>query len=216
MYHKTVRNDILGDMRLNTSLKKPLADTSTKQSSHAITPLQVPNDTEENATPSQKVEWKHLYDIITTKLKDYEKYIEINDAFIQLYRSLIWRHQIKKLKELPRKHLSWIIELLELNKQTQAGNQILILYNETNILKAESLEDILLSDFSPSNHNYLSTLKILTLQLILKTKTTERYVDTILEFFSHDARYILKDEQLKSHTLTKLACIELLQFTTRL
>ena len=197
---------VLIDMKPNNTVKRPLLSTSTKNSTVSEVHLESSRlyNGANNTESSNAIDWKRLYDLVDNKSQDFENYIHVNDSFIQLYRQLIWRHQSKKLKELPKKHMSWIIRLMDIGKLTQASNQILTLYNETNLIQADNLHDILLSDFGPSNEHYLATLKILTMQLILKTHTTERYAESLLELFAHDSHYLLRDSRIKTNAIVKL------------
>lgn len=196
---------VLSDMKVDNRVRRPLNAGSTKYDTEwqATSNSSKITTAQENNTNSL-IDWKKLYDFVDNKSKDFENYIQVNDSFIQLYRQLIWRHQLKKLQELPKKHMNWIIFLMERNKLTQASNQILMLYNETNLIKAKGIDDVLLSDFSAGNENYLATLKVITMQLILKTGTTERHAESLLECFAHDTRYLLKDPNVKVHALVKL------------
>ncbi|CDO93936.1 unnamed protein product [Kluyveromyces dobzhanskii CBS 2104] len=195
---------VLNDMKPDNKVRRPLNVGYTKHDTDRQEVAQAVKQASQESLVNRIIDWKKLYDIVDNKSKDFENYIQINDSFIQLYRQLIWRHQLKKLRELPKKHMNWIIQLMEMNKLTQASNQIITLYNETNLIKANNLNDVLLADFSVSNVIYLATLKVIVMQIILKTRTAERYTETLLECFAHDVRYFLKSGHVKVHALVKL------------
>lgn len=205
------KKDVLGEMKIN-KLANQHSFASSKNS-HPATRSK--KETDKGTLETYKydmIDFRRSYTTIETKLKDFESYVEVNDSFIQLYRYLIWKHQLKKLEDLTKKHMVWIIALLDSGKLTQARSQILSLLNENNVLTVQTIEQVLLVDFTSSNQNYLSTLKILTMQLILKTKSSERYASLILECFLNDTRYLIKDPGIKIHTVVKL----LLNFFTQL
>lgn len=129
---------------------------------------------------------------------------KIHHSFTHLYTEFKSKHQIKRLMDLTRQHLMFIIKLLDMSQFDQAIKEILTLYNQTNFKKIRDLQSALLADYSINNQYYLSTLKILSMQVLLKTKSTEKYTEVLLKVFSKDYRYILKDPSLKIHAVVKL------------
>lgn len=98
----------------------------------------------------------------------------------------MWGHINSTVKQ----HLMIIVKLINNNALGLASSEIIFLFNETNLFQAHSLKNILLADFSTWNDYYLSNLKILALQIILKRKLVDEYLPHILELFSHDKRYL--------------------------
>ena len=129
---------------------------------------------------------------------------QLHDIIVEFYTLLKKIHSTNCLKTLVKQHLMIIVQLLNDNDVAHAEVEILSLYNETNLFKAQSLHGILLADFTACNEYYLSTLKVLSLQVILKRKCVNEFQQTILKVFAHDRRYILKSKNLKIHTLVKL------------
>lgn len=125
--------------------------------------------------------------------------------FEETYVYLIRVHDLKGLRTLVKQHLILIVKLINGNQTTQATKHITSLYNHTNIDPIKNnISDILVSDFTQFNIAYLSSLKVLVLQLILKRKLGEHYMGAIIEMFSNDERYLLVDEKFKVGTILKL------------
>ncbi|QLG71564.1 hypothetical protein HG535_0B06080 [Zygotorulaspora mrakii] len=134
------------------------------------------------------------------------------ECFTELYRVFTEGHSTSFIKPLVKQHLTLIVNLLNENQPLEASREILHLYNETNMDRSETLHDILLNDYTACNAYYLSTLKVLVMQVLLKTKTSDDYQHTLILLFSMDRRYLLKDPKLKIHSVVKL----LLNFFTQL
>ncbi|CCK68553.1 separase KNAG_0B01060 [Huiozyma naganishii CBS 8797] len=132
----------------------------------------------------------------------------LHNSLLSCYFHLRSIHAIGQVKLLVKKHLSIIGKLLTAKVQKdmliRASEEIISLYNENNMDKKSKLDDVLQSDFKLGNIYYLSTLKILTLQLIIKYNLVDEYKETILELFLHDDRYFFKDPKLKINLLIKL------------
>lgn len=157
-----------------------------------------------------------LLDQIPSMLKDKRTTIkrrpEISDQFSSLYKSVKMGHMINFWKTLSKYHLMFVVKLFNCDDCKAAQEEILHLYNETNPFTVSNLHGVLLADFTFCNEGYLSTLKILAMQAILKLKSCKDYEETLLQIFSHDERYVLRDTNLKIHTVVKL----LLNFYTAL
>ena len=128
----------------------------------------------------------------------------VDHSLSSIYSLLKSRHMWGHINSTVKQHLMVIVKLINNNALGLASSEIIFLFNETNLFQAHSLKNILLADFSTWNDYYLSNLKILTMQLILKRKLVDEYLPHILELFSHDERYLLKDPTLKAHALTKI------------
>lgn len=128
----------------------------------------------------------------------------VDHSLSSIYDLLKSRHMWGHINSTVKQHLMVIVKLINNNALGLASSEIIFLFNETNLFQAHSLKNILLADFSTWNDYYLSNLKILTMQLILKRKLVDEYLPHILELFSHDERYLLKDPTLKAHALTKI------------
>ncbi|CAR27262.1 hypothetical protein ZYGR_0I05360 [Zygosaccharomyces rouxii] len=147
-------------------------------------------------------------DQISSLLKDKRSTVrqkmEISDQFSSLYKLAKKGHMINVWKTLSKHHLMFVVKLFNCDDSKAAQEEILHLYNETNPFQVVNLHQILLSDFNFCNVAYLSTLKILAMQAILKLKSCNDYEQTLLQVFSHDERYLLRDTNLKMHTVVKL------------
>lgn len=128
----------------------------------------------------------------------------MHKLLINLYQSLIKIHCVPQIKLLIRNHLMIIGKYLNDGHFSDASIEIISLYNSSNPYKAQNLSDILLSDIFKYNQLYISTLKILILQIIIKTKSYDKYELLILKLFANDQRYLLNDPKLKIQTLIKL------------
>ena len=149
-------------------------------------------------------------DIIRKRVRDFlqrpciEDVQEVSLGFKRLYRTYLWKHQFNLVKELVKQNMLAIIKIVELQSYDAAVQEVLNIYNETNHHKAESLEQFLLADLTTSNDYYLSALKLLALQIIIKGKRQDFYGETILKLFANDSRYILRTEKIKIQPLTKI------------
>lgn len=128
----------------------------------------------------------------------------VDHSLNSIYSLLKSHHMWGHINSTVKQHLMIIVKLINNNALGLASSEIIFLFNETNLFQAHSLKNILLADFSTWNDYYLSNLKILALQIILKRKLVGEYLPHILELFSHDKRYLLKDPNLKAHALTKI------------
>ncbi|CAI6683522.1 AAB_G0021210.mRNA.1.CDS.1 [Saccharomyces cerevisiae] len=128
----------------------------------------------------------------------------VDHSLNSIYSLLKSHHMWGHINSTVKQHLMIIVKLINNNALGLASSEIIFLFNETNLFQAHSLKNILLADFSTWNDYYLSNLKILALQIILKRKLVDEYLPHILELFSHDKRYLLKDPNLKAHALTKI------------
>ncbi|CCC70178.1 hypothetical protein NCAS_0E01080 [Naumovozyma castellii] len=148
--------------------------------------------------------YKQISEFIKAQSLQKPQIERIHAVFTTLYRELNRRHLLRHLRALVKEHLIVVVKLINNNFYDYSQSGILCLYNTTNLFKAHDLKDVILADFSESNEFYLSTLKILSFQVILKKKNLKMYEDTIIQAFSHDERYILKDPNIKIHTVVKL------------
>ncbi|GAV53255.1 hypothetical protein ZYGR_0AI05390 [Zygosaccharomyces rouxii] len=147
-------------------------------------------------------------DQISSMLKDkrttIRRKLEISDQLSSLYKLVKMGHMINFWKILSKYHLMFVVKLFNCDDSKAAQEEILHLYNETNSFPVGNLHELLLSDFNFCNEGYLSTLKILAMQAILKLRSCDDYEQTLLQVFSHDERYLLRDTNLKIHTVVKL------------
>ncbi|CAB4251889.1 similar to Saccharomyces cerevisiae YGR098C ESP1 Separase, a caspase-like cysteine protease that promotes sister chromatid separation by mediating dissociation of the cohesin Scc1p from chromatin [Maudiozyma barnettii] len=129
---------------------------------------------------------------------------DIHGVITEVYKILIRIHSITHIKSLVRLHLMIIGKYISDSHYSRASLEIMNLYNTTNIYKSQNFEDILLSDIYKSNHYYISSVKILILQIIIKTKTVSTYETTLIKLFAYDGRFLLRDPKIKIHILNKL------------
>ncbi|CAR23282.1 separase [Lachancea thermotolerans CBS 6340] len=122
----------------------------------------------------------------------------------RLYQAYLWKHQIKRIKEFTKQHMLVIIKLIDLGGIESAEQEVLNLYNGTNLGKIETLDHVLLADFSVSNNYYLSTLKLLVMQIIIRGKMHDKHSAAIIQLFAYDSRYLLRSEKTKAQSLIKL------------
>lgn len=128
----------------------------------------------------------------------------ISNIIHNLYTRLIQIHSVAYIPVLIKLHLLIIGKYISEGHYTCASKEILSLYNSSNLYAAHNLGDILLSDSYKSNNFYLSTLKILAIQVIIKSKILDTYEHTLVEMLAYDNRYILNDPKLKIHLVNKL------------
>ncbi|CAI6521539.1 AIS_HP2_G0019800.mRNA.1.CDS.1 [Saccharomyces cerevisiae] len=133
-----------------------------------------------------------------------ENITSVDRSLTSIYYLLKSRHMLSHMNSTVKQHMMIIVKLINFNALGLASSEIISLYNETNLFQAHNLKNILLADFNTWNEYYLSNLKILALQLILKRKLVEEYLPHVLEIFSHDERFLLKDPNLKMHALIKI------------
>lgn len=123
------------------------------------------------------------------------------------YTHLKHSHATNQLKQLIKQHLAVIGKLLcspDEKIYEYLSQELVCLYNRSNWDQVGNLDDLLLADFTISNLSYLSTLKILTLQYIIKTKQMIDYNDTVLRLFAYDRRFLLKDSKIKINATMKI------------
>ncbi|CCE63035.1 hypothetical protein TPHA_0D04010 [Tetrapisispora phaffii CBS 4417] len=117
------------------------------------------------------------------------------NASIQKYYDICLKfhnYQIKKV--LIKKHLSCIVKLINSNNFDRANVEILELYNTNNRQdQINNTRDILFVDFTVLNENYLQIIKILILQILLKTKKSFNEIESerIVKLFMDDKRYMI-------------------------
>lgn len=146
----------------------------------------------------------HIASLMKDKRSIIRHRVEIGEQFSSLYKWVRMKHMVGFWKTLSKQHLVFIVSLFNCDDPKAAHEEILHLYNETNPFQISNLHQLLLSDFNFCNMVYLSTLKILAMQAILKLKSSNCYEETLLRFFCHDERYLLKDSNVKVHTVVKL------------
>ncbi|AEY94740.1 FAAR089Cp [Eremothecium gossypii FDAG1] len=129
---------------------------------------------------------------------------KVREALTGLYRELKQRHQLGRVAEVSRQHMGVVVRLLEAGQDAAAAREVVALYNQTNYRPAGGLGDVLMADFGVSNERYLSTAKILAMQLIIRMRQVESHAETVVRIFAADERYILRDPKLKVHTVVKL------------
>lgn len=155
------------------------------------------------ASTQQDHHFEHVSAYLKEKKLSKERIELIHQSLRILYEDLINVHMVSHVRLLVKQHLMFIVNILNENEPTYAEKEILHLYNQTNFQNINDLHGILLADYTSCNSSYLSTLKILAMQVILKTKTAKKYQASIIRLFSIDQRYILKDPKLKIHTIIK-------------
>lgn len=133
--------------------------------------------------------------------------VSILNKLESCYSHLKHFHAVNQLKQLIKQHLVIIGKLLchsDVKIYEYLSNELISLYNRANWDQIKSLDDLLLTDFTISNSSYLSTLKILTLQYIIKTKQMVKFNDTVLQMFAYDTRFLLKDSKIKINATIKI------------
>ncbi|QLQ80214.1 hypothetical protein HG537_0D02150 [Torulaspora globosa] len=158
----------------------------------------------------------HHYGFISENLKR-KKPIKsqidlLHQSFSELYRIFMQIHMWEDLRILTKRHLMVIVGLLNENDVDGAIDEIIHLYNATNDQAVKDLHGILLADFIYPNECYLTSLKLLALQAILRAKSANEHADSIMRFFALDYRYLLRDGNVKIHMVIQL----LLNFFTLL
>ncbi|KAL3230721.1 hypothetical protein RNJ44_01170 [Nakaseomyces bracarensis] len=126
------------------------------------------------------------------------------DWFDESYVFLVKAHDLKGLRTLIKQHLVVIVKLINQDLASQAIRHVTSLYNHTNLEPISNISDVLLTDFTMFNVTYLSSLKVLVLQIILKRKLSEHYLNSIIKLFANDERYLLRDIKFKVNTVLKL------------
>ncbi|SCW01123.1 LAFE_0D05578g1_1 [Lachancea fermentati] len=222
-----VNEDVLNEVSTNTPIKKPGAHVNCFDSmivkegcgdgirtaeNIKITNHKLSRHQKSSASCSDNI--KDLQLIVVEFLKNpiVDKMNEVQDVFLRLYQVFKKNHQIQNIKDLTKRHLLAIIKALELGYLKFAEQAIIDLYNNTNATKLKAFNEVLLTDYSMSNSYYLSTIKIIALQIIIKSQTTHLYDEILVEMFAMDHRYLLKDKRAKIKPLVKL----LLNFFTLL
>ncbi|SMN17975.1 similar to Saccharomyces cerevisiae YGR098C ESP1 Separase [Maudiozyma saulgeensis] len=193
-------DDPLNEMSSNTVLRsssKVIQSFGKSQNSHFI----------KNQCTASNIETG--FQTITQFCADSTTYgnVKINDihcTILELYKILIKIHSTCHIKLLVKSHLMVIGKYISDGHYSRASVEIMNLYNATNIYKVHNLGDILLSDIFKSNQYYISSVKILIIQIIIKTKTISTYETSLIELFAHDERYLLRDPKIKIHILNKL------------
>lgn len=158
----------------------------------------------------------HHYEFVSENLrrkKPIKTQIDLlHQSFSELYRIFIQVHMLEDLRVLTKRHLMVIVRLLSENDIAGATDEILHLYNATNNQRVMDLHGVLLADFHYPNESYLSSLKILSMQVILKAKSVREHECTIVKLFAIDHRYLFKDANIKIRMVIQL----LLNFFTLL
>ncbi|CUS23597.1 LAQU0S10e04104g1_1 [Lachancea quebecensis] len=155
-----------------------------------------------NQPPSIESERNEIHRFLQNPCVDLADKVHLSSR--RLYQIYLRKHQIKRIREFTKQHMLVIIKLIGLGGIESAEQEILSLYNETNLEKIETLDQVLLADFSISNRHYLSTLKLLVMQLIIKGKTHDKHSAAIIRLFAYDSRYLLRNEKTKVQPLIKL------------
>lgn len=170
------------------------------------------NGNKENMNDSESQEKEGVTKFVDGRLHQISLFLKhkssdvdkVSQCFTVLYHFFLNGHTLTHTRSLVKQHLAFIVNLLNANNPSEALKEIVHLFNETNMIKVENLNGILLADYTVCNNYYLSTLKILSLQVILKTRSTRTHQDSLILLFSLDRRYLLKDQKLKIHTVAKL------------
>ncbi|SCV03111.1 LAMI_0H05556g1_1 [Lachancea mirantina] len=129
---------------------------------------------------------------------------DLHVYFSQLFKVYTRKHQIQRIKSLSKRYILVIIRLLDTNETTSVMHGIASLYNNTNQHKIATFHDVLLQDFNLNNREYLLTLKILTMQCILKAKVQQKVAPKLIQAFAKDRRYLLRSPSPKITALVKL------------
>lgn len=201
-------DDPLGEIGLNSPTKKPSISLSTQTHYNSI------RTGKENYCVTESINSNYTVTLASqlTKLSrglkdDHKDNIEVSklhDTMESIYSLLIQKHSVSQIKQVTKQHLIMINKLIASEHLDSVQLEILSLFNHTNPQKVENINELLLSDYTFCNEFYLYTLKILTLQWIIKCKLTKTYEDTILLLFSQDQRFLLKSDKLKIHLLLKI------------
>lgn len=200
----------LNEVSLNTPARRLAQDPLSSTSGHLFAKCGSESlfqfESRRNNISSQYV--SHHYEFISQTLK-LKKPIRsqidlIHQSLAELYRIFIRLHSWDNLRLLTKRHLMIIVALLNEGDAKAANKEILHLFNASNFQKVRDLDGILLADFAKSNEHYLSNLKLLALQAILKNNRSHHYQDSIVELFALDHRFLLKASNLKPHMTVQL------------
>lgn len=192
--------DPLNEVNLNTVLATHVSENQINSKSKWSNNIQTMN----NNSKCIDLLFQELNSFVQTESSEKIGRDHISNTISELYSRLIQMHSVTYIPILIKSHLLIIGKYISEGQYTCASKEILHLYNSSNLYAAHNLGEILLSDFYISNHFYLSTLKILTIQVILKTKSLNTYEPVLLKMFAYDDRYILSDPKLKIHLVNKL------------
>lgn len=209
-YNMSKPEEPLNEVSLNTPARKQALDPL-----NTISGLSFAKSGSENAyrfeprrTHVSSKYISHHYEFISQALKQkssIKNQIDlIHQSLSELYRIFIRVHSWDNLRLLVKRHLMVIVGLLNEGDIAAAIKEILHLYNETTYHKVRDLHGILLADCTSCNDHYLSNLKLLALQAILKNKASQEYQSSIVKFFALDHRYLLKMCKLKIHMVVQL------------
>ena len=128
----------------------------------------------------------------------------VHQCLRDVYCHYIQKHSIRQINHLVRYHLRVIAKCIKIKSFGHAGTEAIALYNLTNPYKVHDLDDILLADRTICNESYLTSLKILTMETIIKNGQFDRYDKSVVKLFSYDTRYLLNDTSIKIHIVVKL------------
>ncbi|SCU97989.1 LADA_0H09802g1_1 [Lachancea dasiensis] len=132
------------------------------------------------------------------------KFQDFSTSMTRLYWAYLWKHQLRRVRDLAKLNMMAVIKLIEMELYDCAEQGCLVAFNGTNPDRIDSLHQLLLADFTSYNAHCLTTLKVLALQIIIKTKSHEGYCNTILKIFGKDTRFLLQGGTSKVHSLVKL------------
>ena len=121
-----------------------------------------------------------------------------------VYCHYIQKHSIRQINHVAKYHLKVIAKCIKIKNFGHAGAEAIALYNSTNPYKVHDLGGILLADRTICNESYLTSLKILTMEIIIKNSQFDRYDKSVIRLFSYDTRYLLNDTSIKIHIVVKL------------
>ncbi|SCV01005.1 LANO_0F09670g1_1 [Lachancea nothofagi CBS 11611] len=138
------------------------------------------------------------------KCPSLNKFETVSESLTRLYRAYMWKHHFKKVRELTKRNMLAVIKLLEIGETNLAARGVMLVFNETNPHQINTLDQLLLADFTSCNNYYLLALKLLALQIIIKGRTHDAHCETILTVFAKDSRYLLKGGKTKISSMSKV------------
>ncbi|CAL9732432.1 separin [Monosporozyma unispora] len=207
--HKGTFNEIGRNMSVSTNslheiqtLPNALPLSNPNKENHCSTKLMYYNDEQYTRVIQPLINF-----IKNTGTCDNSILPSLHDALDAAYTFSRKIHSFTLMKQIAKQHLAVIGKLLiseTINVLASVSKFALFLFNETNLIKVEHVEDILLQDFTRNNSYYLSTLKIIILQFLLRSKQIVKHQETILTLFSYDKRYLLKCPSLRKNALIKI------------
>lgn len=129
---------------------------------------------------------------------------EIETTLSNTYSYYYRIHGLRAINLITKQHLLLIVKLINGNCLNSASRNIISLYNNTNRNSISEIQQLLLCDYTKNNKEYLSSLKILVLQTLLKKHDVSESIISVIKLFAYDRKLLLEDHKLKKNTVIKL------------